>query len=116
MRLPLYRVLVLFSCIAAAFAQKSNNSTNTKDEDDGSLYSTPFAIFLFSFLGLLVPLTYLVVSMSLLVRIPCDVSAYCCGYRILPEEEIVGEPFVFRDRARERYPLHHGTLPDTKHV
>jgi CDP-diglyceride synthetase len=119
MCLPVSLALVLLCCISAAFAQNSDNSTNTNDEDDGSSYSTSSAIFLLFFLGLLVPLSYLIVGIRVMIRVlPCDIAAYCCGYHIHPEELLVGEPFFFRDgnRARVRGPLHHGTLPDAKHV
>lgn len=100
--LPVSRVLVLFFCISAASALDGDNSTNTNDEDDGSFYSTSSAIFLFSFLGLLIPFIFIVVSLRVLVQVPFDIAAYCCGYRILPEEQTVGEPFYFRDRATGR--------------
>jgi hypothetical protein len=97
MYLPLSRVLVLFSCISVAFAQSSDNSTNTNDTDDGNFGTTAFVIVLFFFMGLFVPLTFIMGTMFLIVRLPGDVAAYCCGYRILPEEQRVGEPVVFRD-------------------
>lgn len=61
-----------------------------------------FDIFIFFFLGLFVPLSFIMLCMLLLVRLAGDVAAYCYGYRIIPEERRVGEPYVFRDSQTGR--------------